>query len=153
MALDLAAAATALAARYAGLVNADASDTLRASHDAAPDGLVTPCAVTMLASLDNVASIGGTGLTGTASYDVMVLLSAGSTVDRRYAALLRWVGPALSAALTGNTLGQADALAGAVPSSVEVALAGDSAVYDGLPWDMVRVRYSIPFRLQATVTP
>lgn len=153
MALDLPAAVTALAAKYAGLANADGSDTLRASYDAAQDGIAAPCAVTVLAGLTGVQSAGGTGLTGTAEIDVLILLEPAADVPRRWAALLRWVGPALAASLVGNTLGQTDALAGAVPTEVDPTLAGDSAVYAGLPWDTVRVRYAVPFRLQHSVTP
>lgn len=153
MALDLYASVDALAAKHDGLSNADGSATLRASHGTSPGAIVTPCAVTTIAGLSDVQALGGTGLAGTAILDVLFLLSPAATVELRYAALLRWVMPAMTAALTGNTLGQPDALAGAVPTDLEVALAGDSDVYDGLPWDTVRVRYSVPFRLQAAVTP
>ena len=145
--------ATALAGKYTGLANSDASATLRASYDAAPDVPVAPCAITILAGLRNVQPEGATWLTGVAMLDVLLLLDPAADVPRRYAALLRWVGPALTAAMSGVQLGMYNSIAGALPEDVEIALAGESEVYAGLPWDMVRVRYGVPFRDRVTVTP
>lgn len=153
MALDLMAACTALAGKYQGLANSDGSSALRQSYEAPPSDPAFPCAWTVIADISDIEAAGGTGLTGTAAIDVLILLEPSADVQRRYADLSRWVMPALRAALTGNTLGQADALAGAVPRRVEVALAGESDVYDGLQLDMVRVRYEVDFRLQRSVTP
>ncbi|MFN8631197.1 MAG: hypothetical protein U0838_13040 [Chloroflexota bacterium] len=153
MALEITAAWSALAAKHAGLANADGSSTLRQSYDALPADPVFPCAWTVLADLSGIEAAGGTGLTGTASFDVLILLEPQADVPRRHAALGKWVMPALQAALAGNALGQPDALAGAVPTLVEPRLAGDSEVYDGLDLDSVRVRYEVPFRLQRAVAP
>ena len=153
MALDIVGTVTALAAKYASLPNSDASDTLRASYALDPDGIATPCALTMISDITSIETAGGTGLTGSLQMDVLILLDSSGPVDRRWAAMGKWVQPALTASLSGNALGQAGSLAGAIPIECETALAGDSAVYDGLPYDSVRVRYSVPFRLQAGVTP
>ena len=144
---------TALAACYAGLANADASDTLRSASGAMDVPLATPCAVVLLANLAGVGPEGSTWLTGTAEVDALVMLDPSADLPRRYAAMLRWLGPALTATMPGVQLGLHANISGAVPSAVEVALAGDSAVYAGLPYDLVRVRYSIPFRDRVTVLP
>ena len=151
--MDWTALTEALAAKYEGLANADASETLRASHATTPDAPVAPCAVTVLAGLGDIAPEGPGWLTGFANVDVMILLAPVPDVPRRYAAMLRWVGPATTAAMSGVMLGMTSSVAGAVPVDVEVALAGDSEVYAGLPWDLVRVRYRIPYRDRVTVTP
>lgn len=141
-----------LAGKYTNLANSDSSDTLRASHANAPDNIVCPCAVTLLAGMANV-STHASWITGTAQVDVLVLLDPSGDVPRRYAALLKWIGPAITAAMSGNTLAMPDDIAGSIPADVDVALAGESEVYAGMPWDMVRIRYDIPWRQQTSVTP
>lgn len=143
--MDYPALVTALAATYTGLANVDSSDTLRASYDVAPDAPVVPCAITLLAGLENVEAQGMTYLVGDAMLDVLVLLEPSADVPRRNSALLRWVSPALTAALSSVQLGMTGSIAGAVPVDLEVSLAGESEVYAGLPWDSVRVRYRVPF--------
>ncbi len=151
--MDWSALTAALAAKYTDLANADASDTLRESYDVAQDDPITPCALTLMAGLADVGPEGPGWLTGKANVDVLILLEPKADVPHRYAALLRWLGPATTAAMSGVMLGMTSSVAGAVPVDVEVALAGDSEVYAGLPWDMVRVRYRIPYRDRVTVTP
>ena len=150
--MDWTALTANLAGKYTGLANSDASETLRTSHATPPDNVICPCAITLLAGMANV-STHASWITGTAQVDVMVLLEPAGDVPRRYAALLRWVGPALTAAMAGNTLGMSGDIAGSVPVDIDVALAGESEVYAGMPWDMVRVRYDVPWRQQTAVTP
>lgn len=153
MAIDWTARTAALAALYDGLSSADGSVTLRASHAAAPDSIAAPCAVTLVAGFSALSFEGSAWLTGTADIDVLVLLEPSADVPRRYAALLKWVQPAMTAAVGAVRLGDPSGIAAAVPVSSEFALAGDSEVYAGMPWDMVRVRYQVPFRERVVMVP
>jgi hypothetical protein len=147
--IDWPAVTTTIAGRYDTLSDG-AGHTLRASHDVPPDGIVCPCAVTILRSLRDVEVYAG-WITGTAVYDVMVLLDPLPDVPRRTAALLRWVGPATIATLGAVQLSLPANISAAVPSGTAVELAGESDVYAGMPYDMVRVSLDVRFRAQVTV--
>jgi hypothetical protein len=147
--MDWPAVSASLASAYTGLSDG-AGNTLRASHDKLPDGIVAPCAVVVLHSFDDVTIYAG-WMTGVAVFDVLILLEPMADLPRRYAALLRWVTPAMLATLPHVQLGLPANVSQAVPGSVEVSPAGDSPDYAGLPYDLVRVSIRVSFRDQVTV--
>lgn len=147
--MDWPAITASIAARYTALPDG-AGHTLRASHDVLPDGIVAPCAVTILRRFEGVEVMAG-WLTGTAVFDVMILLDPSADLPRRTAALLRWVSPATIATLGAVQLGLPANIAGAVPGATAVEFAGESEVYAGMPYDMVRVSIVVPWREQVTV--
>lgn len=147
--MDWPAVTTTLAGRYDALSDG-AGHTLRASHATLPDAIVAPCAVTILRSLRDVAVYAG-WMTGTAVYDVIVLLDPVPDMPRRTAALLRWVSPATIATLGAVQLALPANISGAVPDGTAVEMAGESDVYAGMPYDLVRVTINVAFRERVTV--
>ena len=138
-----------IAAAFTGLSDG-AGTTLRASHAQPPDAIVTPCAVTILRGFEGV-SIAGSRVTGRAKFDVLVLLDPTPDVPRRYAAMLRFTGPALVAILAHMQLGNTAEIASVLPVSASPDLAGDSPDYAGLPYDLVRVALEVEFAYTVSV--
>lgn len=134
--MDYQALADRIAAAYAGL--SDGTTTLRASHAVAPDNPVTPCAITLLTGLRDVARVSNR-VTATAVFDVMVLYDPTADTGRRYAALLRMLPHALTALSPGITLGNPSEVSGALIGDAQVSLAEQNQDYAGAPWDMIRV--------------
>ena len=147
--MDWPAVTTTIAGRYEGLSDG-AGHTLRASHDVLPDGIVAPCAVTILRRFEGVEVYAG-WMIGTAVYDVLVLLDPSTDLPRRTAALLRWVAPSVIATLGAVQLALPGNVSGAVPGATVVSLGGDDEVYAGLPYDLIRVPILVSFREQVTV--
>jgi hypothetical protein len=150
--MDWPAVAATIATAYAGLSDG-AGATLRASHDVPPDSIVAPCAVTILRTFDGVEVQANGWVTGTAVFDVLILLDPSADVPRRYAALLRWVTPAMVATLAHVQIGLPGSVSGAVPGNTVVSLAGDNPTYDGMPYDLVQVPIRVGFRDRETMAP
>jgi hypothetical protein len=148
--IDWTAVTATIAGRYTGLADTGGK-TLRASHDVLPDGIAAPCAVTIFRGLRDVEVYAG-WMTGTANVDVLILLDPIADLPRRTAAVLAWVGPAALALLGNVQLSLPANVSSAVPTDAVVEMAGESDVYAGLPYDLVRVPVAVTFRQQVTVT-
>lgn len=146
--MDWPAVTTTIAGRYTGLSNG--SKTLRASHSVLSDAIVAPCAVAIFRGLRDVAVFAG-WMTGTAMVDVLILVDPVADLPRRTAAILAWVSPAVIAMLGNVQVSLPANVSSAVPSEAVVEMAGDSEVYAGLPYDMVRIPIVVSFREQVTV--
>jgi hypothetical protein len=147
--IDWPALTATIAGRYTGLADT-AGNTLRASHDVLPDAIVAPCAVSIFRGLQEVAVYAG-WMTGKATVDVLILVEPIADLPRRTAAILAWVGPAVVATLGNVQLSLPANVASAVPGEAVVEMAGESEVYAGLAYDMVRVPITVEFRQQVAV--
>lgn len=149
--MDWVVVAQSLAAPLEGLSDG-AGTTLRAAHAMPPDDVVPPCAVSVMRGFSDTTRAYGWA-SGTANFDVLVLLAPTGDLARRATALLRWITPVSAAISAHIQLGDYAHISGAIVGNVQVELAGQADDYAGLPYDMLRVPVGVQFREQEVMAP